>query len=98
MKIRAFLVSDPASAGVEIMRQTAQTMECCQSNSPHVRMTIPFRCLGTIPQHAVMRVRHVTSTIFNAPDFAAAGGLMSDACKLADMYGLDGSYTGRILK
>jgi putative tryptophan/tyrosine transport system substrate-binding protein len=49
-------------------------------------------------QLAALAVRHALPTIFQYPEFAAAGGLMSYGGSVADSYRLVGSYTGRILK
>jgi ABC-type uncharacterized transport system substrate-binding protein len=49
-------------------------------------------------QLATLAVRHALPTIFQYPEFAAAGGLMSYGGSVADSYRLVGSYTGRILK
>jgi putative tryptophan/tyrosine transport system substrate-binding protein len=49
-------------------------------------------------QLAALTVRHAVPAIFQTPAFAAAGGLMSYASKLEDMYRQVGVYAGRILK
>jgi putative tryptophan/tyrosine transport system substrate-binding protein len=47
---------------------------------------------------AALALRHALPTIYQFPEFVAAGGLMSYSGSLADMYRLVGLYTGRILK
>lgn len=47
---------------------------------------------------AALTLRHAVPTIYSAPDFVQAGGLMSYGGSLADGYRLVGTYTGRILK
>jgi putative ABC transport system substrate-binding protein len=45
-----------------------------------------------------MAARPAMPTIYQTPEFAAAGGLMSYGASLADAYRLAGVYVGRILK
>jgi putative ABC transport system substrate-binding protein len=45
-----------------------------------------------------MAARLAMPTIYQTPEFAAAGGLMSYGASLADAYRLAGVYVGRILK
>jgi len=47
---------------------------------------------------AALGLRHALPTIYELPEFVAAGGLMSYSGSLADMYHLVGLYTGRILR
>jgi putative ABC transport system substrate-binding protein len=49
-------------------------------------------------QIAALPLRHAVPTIFQLPEFAAAGGLMNYGGSLTDSYRLAGVYTGRILK
>jgi putative ABC transport system substrate-binding protein len=49
-------------------------------------------------QLAALTMRHALPAIFQARDFAAAGGLMSYGASLTDQYRQAGVYTGRILK
>jgi putative ABC transport system substrate-binding protein len=47
---------------------------------------------------AALALQHRLPTIFQFPEFTAAGGLMSYSSSLADNYRTIGLYTGRILK
>jgi putative ABC transport system substrate-binding protein len=47
---------------------------------------------------AALAVRHAMPTIWNNPEFAAAGGLMGYGSGRTDQFRLAGVYTGRILK
>jgi len=49
-------------------------------------------------QIARLSIRHAMPTIFQTPEFAAAGGLMSYGSSNTDAYHQVGVYTGRILK
>jgi len=49
-------------------------------------------------QIAALSLRHAVPTIFQTPEFAAAGGLMSYGSSNTDAYHQVGVYTGRILK
>jgi putative tryptophan/tyrosine transport system substrate-binding protein len=49
-------------------------------------------------QVAALALRHAVPAIFQFRAFAAAGGLMSYAGSLADLYYRSGVYTGRVLK
>ena len=49
-------------------------------------------------QLAALALRHALLAIFQYPEFAAAGGLMSYGGSLTDAYRQVGVYTGRILK
>jgi putative ABC transport system substrate-binding protein len=49
-------------------------------------------------QLAALSLRHVVPAIYQYPEFAAAGGLMSYGSSYADAHRLAGIYTGRILK
>jgi len=55
---------------------------------------------GTIrsKQLAALALRHAVPTIYQYPEFTAAGGLMSYGTSLQDMFRVNGVYTGRILK
>ena len=50
------------------------------------------------PQLAALTIRHALPAIFQAREFAAAGGLTSYGTDIRDQYRLVGLYTGRILK
>jgi putative ABC transport system substrate-binding protein len=47
---------------------------------------------------AALALRHAVPAIFEAHEFAAAGGLMSYGGSTLDIYRIAGTYTGRILK
>jgi putative ABC transport system substrate-binding protein len=47
---------------------------------------------------AALSLRHAIPTIYQYPEFTAAGGLMSYGSNLRDMLRWSGLYTGRILK
>jgi putative ABC transport system substrate-binding protein len=47
---------------------------------------------------AALSIRHAVPTIFQTPEFAAAGGLLSYGASSADAFRQFGVYTGRILK
>jgi putative tryptophan/tyrosine transport system substrate-binding protein len=47
---------------------------------------------------AALALSHKVPTIYQFPEFAAAGGLMSYGTDLRDQYRIVGAYTGRILK
>src|SRR5262245_62944049 len=47
---------------------------------------------------AALALRHRVPTIYQYPEFTAAGGLMSYGGSLADAYRQAGVYVGRILK
>lgn len=49
-------------------------------------------------QIAALGIRHALPTIFQTPEFAAAGGLMSYGSSNTDAYHQVGVYTGRVLK
>jgi putative tryptophan/tyrosine transport system substrate-binding protein len=49
-------------------------------------------------QFAALTLHHKLPTIYQYREFAAAGGLMSYAGSITDLYRLVGSYAGRILK
>jgi putative ABC transport system substrate-binding protein len=49
-------------------------------------------------QLAELALRHAVSAIYQYPEFAEAGGLMSYGGSLTDSYHTAGGYTGRILK
>jgi ABC-type uncharacterized transport system substrate-binding protein len=49
-------------------------------------------------QLAALAVRHAVPTIFQYPEFAAAGGLMSYGGSITDAYRQVGVYTARVLK
>jgi putative ABC transport system substrate-binding protein len=49
-------------------------------------------------QLAALALRHAVPTIYQFPEFAAAGGLMSYGSSPTDAFRLVGVYTGRILK
>jgi putative tryptophan/tyrosine transport system substrate-binding protein len=51
-----------------------------------------------IAQLATLTLRHAVPTIYQYPQFVAAGGLMSYGGSLTDSYRLVGRYAGRILK
>jgi putative ABC transport system substrate-binding protein len=50
-----------------------------------------------LDQIVTMAARHAIPAIYEARDFAAAGGLASYGISLADAYRQIGNYTGRIL-
>src|SRR5215469_7437791 len=49
-------------------------------------------------QLATLALHHAVPTIYQNPDFAAAGGLLSYGADFREAYRLAGNYTGRILK
>jgi putative ABC transport system substrate-binding protein len=49
-------------------------------------------------QLAALALRHAVPAIYQYPEFAAAGGLMSYGSALKDSYRLAGVYTGRVLR
>jgi putative tryptophan/tyrosine transport system substrate-binding protein len=49
-------------------------------------------------QLAALAMRHRVPTVFQTPEFAAAGGLLSYGGSLTDAYRKVGNYAGRILK
>jgi putative ABC transport system substrate-binding protein len=51
-----------------------------------------------LEQLAALALRHAVPTIYQFPEFAAAGGLMSYGSSPTDTFRLVGVYTGRILK
>jgi putative ABC transport system substrate-binding protein len=53
---------------------------------------------GRSEELAALAVRHAMPTIWNNPEFAAAGGLMGYGSARTDQFRLAGVYTGRILK
>jgi putative tryptophan/tyrosine transport system substrate-binding protein len=54
--------------------------------------------LSRLDQITALLTRHAMPAIFNNPDFAHAGGLMSYATSIPDAYRIAGTYVGRILK
>ena len=56
----------------------------------------PFN--GRADQLGALAARHAVPTIFQSPEFAAAGGLVSYGASTADAWRLTGVYTGRVLK
>jgi putative ABC transport system substrate-binding protein len=54
--------------------------------------------LSRSEQLAALSVRYSVPAIFQYPEFATAGGLMSYGGSDTDMFRLAGGYTGRILK
>jgi putative ABC transport system substrate-binding protein len=51
-----------------------------------------------IEELAALSIRHAIPSIYQYPDFAAAGGLVSYGASLTEAYRVIGVYTGRILK
>ena len=49
-------------------------------------------------QITTLAARHVLPAIYNAYDYAEAGGLMSYGGSLLDVFRIAGTYTGRVLK
>jgi putative tryptophan/tyrosine transport system substrate-binding protein len=49
-------------------------------------------------QLGALSIRHSVPTVYQLPEFAAAGGLASYGASLPDAYRLAGLYSGRILK
>jgi putative ABC transport system substrate-binding protein len=47
---------------------------------------------------AVLALRHAVPTIYQYPEFTAAGGLMSYGGRITDTYHVAGLYAGRVLK
>jgi putative ABC transport system substrate-binding protein len=56
----------------------------------------PFN--GRSDELGALAARHAVPTIFQSPEFAAAGGLVSYGASTADAWRLAGGYTGRVLK
>jgi putative ABC transport system substrate-binding protein len=56
----------------------------------------PFN--GRSDQLGALSARHAVPTIFQSPEFAAAGGFVSYGASTADAWRLAGVYVGRILK
>jgi putative ABC transport system substrate-binding protein len=56
----------------------------------------PFN--GRSDQLGALSARHALPTIFQSPEFAAAGGFVSYGASTADAWRLAGVYVGRILK
>jgi putative ABC transport system substrate-binding protein len=56
----------------------------------------PFN--GRSDQLGAMSARHAVPTIFQSPEFTAAGGLVSYGASTADAWRLSGNYVGRVLK
>ena len=56
----------------------------------------PF--IGRSGELGALAARHAVPTIFQSPEFTAAGGLMSYGGSIVDRYRLAGVYTDRILK
>jgi putative ABC transport system substrate-binding protein len=54
--------------------------------------------IGQTDKLAALSIRYAVSTIFQTPEFAAAGGLMSYGASNKDAFRQFGSYTGRILR
>jgi putative ABC transport system substrate-binding protein len=54
--------------------------------------------VNEISRIAALSIRHAVPTIFQTPEFTAAGGLMSYGSSSPDAYRQFGVYTGRILK
>ena len=51
-----------------------------------------------VKQLAALSIRYSVPTVYQLPEFTAAGGLASYGGNLPDAYRLAGRYTGRILK
>ena len=49
-------------------------------------------------QLAALSIRHAVPTVFQAREFAVAGGLLSYGAAITEAYRVAGNYTGRILK
>ena len=56
----------------------------------------PFN--GRSDQLGALSIRHAVPTIFQSPEFATAGGLVSYGASTAEAWRLAGVYTGRVLK
>jgi putative ABC transport system substrate-binding protein len=56
----------------------------------------PFN--GRSDQLGALAARHAIPTVFQSPEFVAAGGLVSYGANTADAWRLTGVYTGRVLK
>jgi putative ABC transport system substrate-binding protein len=54
--------------------------------------------IGRSEEIAAMALRYAVPMIFQTPEFAVAGGLLSYGSSIADAYHQAGIYTGRILK
>jgi putative ABC transport system substrate-binding protein len=54
--------------------------------------------IRSVEQLGALSLRHAMPTVFQTPEFSAAGGLMSYGGNLRDAYRRVGGYTGRILK
>ena len=51
-----------------------------------------------VKQIAALSIRYAVPTVYQLPEFAAAGGLASYGSSLSEAYRLAGLYSGRILK
>jgi putative ABC transport system substrate-binding protein len=61
-----------------------------------VSNSAPFN--GRSDQLGALAARYAVPTIFQSPEFAAAGGLVSYGASTADAWRLTGGYVGRVLK
>ena len=57
-----------------------------------------FNGMPRSAQLAALAPRHRVPTIYQYPEFTAAGGLMSYGSNLSEMFRLAGVYVGRVLK
>jgi putative ABC transport system substrate-binding protein len=86
--LRANVEKDLEPAFASLVQQKAGALLVCGS---------PF-FNGRREQLAVLAARHAVPAIYEWPEYAAAGGLMSYGTDLADAYRQAGVYAGRILK